>query len=298
MIGWLRPTVLIPADSFARLTLRQLEALLAHEIAHIRRHDYLVNLLQTSVEALLFFHPAVWWVSSRIRAERENCCDDSAVALCGGDRLLVARALFSLEEQRPAPALRVAASGGSLKKRVMRLVSPVSSARCRAEAGWAGASLIFGTCALVIATWLAAPSQARNNAPPEPTLRGRVLDDAGRTIAGARVRLYRRDSRWERRNPIVAEATSEPDGAFRLSAQLTPRPLSESRSLPPYVLLADFPGKAVGWRIIPLNATNFGGDITLRAASERTITVVDADGQTVPGAKVSVSFLGDPLTFA
>ena len=98
--GWLRPTVLIPAKGWSRLAVQQLEALLAHEIAHIRRHDYLVNICQVCIETVLFFHPAVWWVSKRIRTERENCCDDMAVTLCGGDRLLVARALFALEEQR------------------------------------------------------------------------------------------------------------------------------------------------------------------------------------------------------
>jgi beta-lactamase regulating signal transducer with metallopeptidase domain len=293
VIGWLRPTVLIPARELARLTLRQIEALLAHELAHIRRHDYLINVLQAAVEAVLFFHPVVWWVSRRIRVERENCCDDWAVGLCGGDRLLVARALFSLEEHRSARGLRIAASGGSLKQRVMRLVSPGSSARCHAEAGWAGASVIAGLCCLVIAIRLAAPLHARDDAQSKPSLRGRVLDDGGHAIAGARVRLYQRDSRWERRNPVVAEVTSERDGAFRFSAQLTPRPLSESRGLPPYVLLADFPGKAVGWRIIPLDATTFEGDIILRSANERTITVVDTDGRGIQGAKVTAYILGE-----
>ncbi|MHC5540278.1 M56 family metallopeptidase, partial [Singulisphaera rosea] len=83
VVGWLRPTVLIPVSSLARLTVDQLEALLAHELAHIRRLDFLVNSFQVIVEALLFFHPAVWWVSGRIRVEREHCCDDLAVDLCG-----------------------------------------------------------------------------------------------------------------------------------------------------------------------------------------------------------------------
>ena len=83
VIGWLRPVVLVPASALAGMTPQQLEAILAHELAHIRRHDYLVNLLQTLVETLLFYHPAVWWLSRRIRIERENCCDDLAVSLCG-----------------------------------------------------------------------------------------------------------------------------------------------------------------------------------------------------------------------
>ena len=73
----------MPVSALAGLTPRQVEAILAHELAHIRRHDYVVNLLQTVVETLLFYHPAVWWLSHRIRVERENCCDDLAVSLCG-----------------------------------------------------------------------------------------------------------------------------------------------------------------------------------------------------------------------
>ena len=74
--GWLRPTVLIPANGWSRLAVQQFEALLAHEIAHIRRNDYLVNVCQVFVETLLFFHPAVWWVSKRIRADTRIAVDD------------------------------------------------------------------------------------------------------------------------------------------------------------------------------------------------------------------------------
>src|SRR5205823_480846 len=73
-IGWIRPVILLPATTVLGLTPEQLEAVIAHELAHIRRHDYLVNLLQMLVETVLFYHPAVWWVSSRIRHERELCC--------------------------------------------------------------------------------------------------------------------------------------------------------------------------------------------------------------------------------
>ncbi|HEV8583255.1 MAG TPA: M56 family metallopeptidase [Thermoanaerobaculia bacterium] len=121
VVGWLRPVVLVPASAFTGLSPAQLEAILAHELAHVRRHDYLVNLLQTAVETLLFYHPAVWWVSAQIRRERENCCDDLAVAVCG-DRLGYARALVDLEGLRSTPRLALAASGGSLADRVRRLV--------------------------------------------------------------------------------------------------------------------------------------------------------------------------------
>ena len=79
-IGWLRPVILLPISALANLTPTQVEAILAHELAHIQRHDYLVNVAQTLAETLLFYHPGVWWVSRRIRAERDYCCDDVAVS--------------------------------------------------------------------------------------------------------------------------------------------------------------------------------------------------------------------------
>ena len=83
VVGWLRPAILLPASALAGLTTQQLEAIIAHELAHIRRHDYLINLLQAVIETLFFYYPAVWWVSRQIRQEREHCCDDLAVAVCG-----------------------------------------------------------------------------------------------------------------------------------------------------------------------------------------------------------------------
>ena len=126
-LGVLRPVILIPAAAFTALTAAELEAILAHELAHVRRHDFLVNLLQSAAETLLFYHPAVWWVSHRIRVERENACDDLAVAATG-DAALYARALVGLEESRAAaPRLAVAATGGSLFRRVARLLGPKRS---------------------------------------------------------------------------------------------------------------------------------------------------------------------------
>ncbi len=124
VVGWLRPAILIPAAALAGLNAAQLEAVLAHELAHIRRHDYLVNMLQTVVETLLFYHPAVWWVSSRMRHERELCCDDLAVRQCG-DAIGYARALTRLERMRVMPGPAVAATGGALMYRIQRLTGAV-----------------------------------------------------------------------------------------------------------------------------------------------------------------------------
>jgi TonB family protein len=127
VLGWLKPVVLVPAAALMALSPEGLEALLAHELAHVRRGDFLANVVQTFAEALLFYHPAVWWLSSRIRQEREHCCDDSAVQACG-DPILYASALAGLEELRTQskliPDLAPAASGGRLMHRIQRLLRP------------------------------------------------------------------------------------------------------------------------------------------------------------------------------
>jgi beta-lactamase regulating signal transducer with metallopeptidase domain len=122
VVGWLRPVILIPIGALTGLLPEHVEALLARELAHVWRRDYLVNLLQSVAEAMLFYHPAVWWVSNQIRTERELCCDDLAVAATG-DVLTYARALAELESCRPAHrSAALAANGGSLRHRIGRLL--------------------------------------------------------------------------------------------------------------------------------------------------------------------------------
>ena len=136
VIGWLRPVILIPAATLAGLTPEQLETILAHELAHIRRYDYLVNLLQIVIETLLFYHPAVWWASARIRHERELCCDDAAVRACR-DAVCYARALTRLERLRLVNPglghdLAMGSTDGALAYRIRRLTgtSEQSPSRC------------------------------------------------------------------------------------------------------------------------------------------------------------------------
>jgi len=122
VVGWVRPVVLVPVGALSGLPAAHVEALLLHELAHIRRHDYLINILQSVAESLLFYHPAVWWVSGHIRAERELCCDDLAVSI-SGDAFTYARALAQLESYRPAHfGAALAANGGSLANRIARLL--------------------------------------------------------------------------------------------------------------------------------------------------------------------------------
>ncbi|SDT87075.1 Ankyrin repeat-containing protein [Verrucomicrobium sp. GAS474] len=134
--GWLRPTLIVPVSFFSGLTPAQVEAIFAHELGHVRRHDYLVNLFQVVVETLFFYHPAVWWIGRRLREEREHCCDDIALEVVG-DRAAYARALAALEMGRGgAEVWAMAADGGSLLGRLGRLTggsapSPVETARRR-----------------------------------------------------------------------------------------------------------------------------------------------------------------------
>jgi beta-lactamase regulating signal transducer with metallopeptidase domain len=121
VLGWFRPVVLLPVRALTGLNEEQIEAVIAHELAHIRRLDCFVNLFQIATETLLFYHPAVWWVSQRVRAEREHCCDDEAIAICG-DAVNYARALTLMEEWRTAPALMMAANRSPLGERVVRLL--------------------------------------------------------------------------------------------------------------------------------------------------------------------------------
>lgn len=165
VIGWLRPVVLVPSSVVAGLTPSELESLLAHELAHIRRHDYLMNLVQTVVETLLFYHPAVWWLSRRVRELREDCCDDVAIGVCG-NRLVLARALAQVESLRaPTERLALTAAGGALLQRIRRVVGQEPVPR---QSWWlAGAVSLLLLCGLSLAVSGAWAGYFHN---PEPQL--------------------------------------------------------------------------------------------------------------------------------
>ena len=167
LIGFLRPAILIPAGLLCGLAPDQLEAILLHELAHIRRHDYAVNVMQSLVEGLLFYHPAVWWLSGVVRAERENCCDDAVVAL-RGDAVGYAATLAALEERRNVAEPVLAARGGNLMKRIRRLLEPE---RPRTVAGPAlAAVLLLAPIAVGLSAWQTKPL-APAPQPPVPAVR-------------------------------------------------------------------------------------------------------------------------------
>ena len=165
VVGYVRPVILLPLGTVAGLSPAYLEAILAHELAHVLRRDYLVNLLQTVAEVLFFYHPAVWFVASCVRTERENCCDDAATALVGDDPLRLARALTALAEWTrsatvaPAPRLALAALNrpGALLLRVRRLVQRRPAVPTLAEGIMAGALVLGGLALLGSSVALAGP---------------------------------------------------------------------------------------------------------------------------------------------
>jgi len=157
VIGYLRPAILMPLGLLAGMPTDHLEAILLHELAHIRRRDYLVNLLQTVAENLLFYHPAVWWISGVIRAERENCCDDLVVAV-RGDAHRYAVALTALESRRITGEPALAATGGDLMKRIHRLLDRPEPPHAALTPAFS-AGLILVTAAVALAAWQPNPQE-------------------------------------------------------------------------------------------------------------------------------------------
>ncbi len=121
----MKPVILVPVSMLTLLDHSEIEMILVHELAHIRRYDVIINIMQTIVETLFFFNPAIWWISRRIRIEREDCCDDMAI-VSAGSRLRYARALINLEELRMnRTCFGTAITGTPLERRIRRIVGAV-----------------------------------------------------------------------------------------------------------------------------------------------------------------------------
>ena len=156
VIGWLKPVILVPTSVFLCMSAKELELIIAHELVHIRRYDYLFNFAQSFIEILFFYHPAVWWISAQIRHERECACDDAVVKTLENSQIVYANALANLEEfrlaakQTASPVL-VAANGGKLMKRIQRIINNKNAKTSVLQNSLWSASL---TCALILALML------------------------------------------------------------------------------------------------------------------------------------------------
>ena len=218
-IGWLRPAVLLPPATLLGLTADQLEAVIAHELAHVRRHDYLVNIVQTVIETVLFYHPAVWWVSRRVRLERELCCDDVAVAVCG-DAVGYAAALTQLARLSMAPRHMfgeavLSGTDGPLVQRVQRLLAPAAL-----STGSPLPLLVAGAIALMATTvgnaWIHAQSQAI--AASAATVTGTLYDPLGQPAADLPITLDNNIDGGDSEplaTPVLLETRTDANGRYR-----------------------------------------------------------------------------------
>jgi len=172
VLGWRRPVILLPDRAIATLAPGQLRAILAHELAHVRRGDYLANALQLVADSLTFFHPAARWVSRRVRIEREYCCDDAAILVAGG--AVYARALAALDDARSDCRLAVAAVSGTLLDRIERIAGRSRRALTPARGAIVLLAAVVAAAALVAAMLALPPNipagvKLRSSRPPGGT---------------------------------------------------------------------------------------------------------------------------------
>jgi GWxTD domain-containing protein len=223
LLGHFRPMILVPVGFLTGLPPEQIEAILLHELAHVARHDYLVNLLQRFVEALFFYHPAAWWVSKVMREEREHCCDDAVISITGNAQEY-AVALAALEENRfSSQKVALAATGGKLMKRIQRILTP--SERQDSWVPLLVLGIVLASSAVLLVAWR---SEARTQEsalslvkPDTPAVYSKwlnedvvyIIDDAERgafqQLATDEERNHFIEQFWERRNPTPGSSTNK-----------------------------------------------------------------------------------------
>jgi len=204
VIGYVKPIILLPIGMCAGLSTTQLESILIHELIHIRRHDYLVNLLQSVVEALFFFNPFVWMISGILRQEREHCCDD-AVVLHQGNALAYAHALATLEEVRLSKAgiaLSLAENKNQLLNRIKRIMEKSVKNYSPRERIIPVLLLVVG---LMCASWLTVQSRNANPASSETN-----PDSPGTSVA-ADTTKKKRSAKYEMRKITTTNEDGKPD---------------------------------------------------------------------------------------
>lgn len=321
--GCFRPAILLPLSVVTGLPESQLELILAHELAHIRRHDYLVNLLQTLVETLFFYHPAVWWLSRQIRNEREDCCDDVAMATVG-NRADYGRALLALEELRAKPtALSVAATGGSLLARIRRIAGCEPAPRV-VGGGSISVVILASIATFAAVVWSAAPATEM----PERTVavaEDRIEQSTTEGVAEDEARLGEENhsasvgkneagkkpdqAEGKKGDGIAVEGTvTSADGkpcadatvgiyVTRFPGSTFPRTRTDRNGH--YRFNVDEPGEYIvaavaesfvpAWRRTAVGENRQSVDLQLRNGQPIRVRVVDQDGKPMPGVRVSFS---------
>lgn len=317
-IGFLRPVVVVPTAILLGLSPSQVECLLAHELIHIRRWDYLAVWWQSVIEVLLFYHPTVWWLSRRIRQERELICDDLVVNLTG-DRLTYSRALLSVAESATRqPALVLSADGGELKGRIARILG--QQARGGSLLSWILPLVLLSMAGVTAAYYWAGDEQVATNeevatddlaAANVPIVEaadseveiladgkisldpiaGRVVNSEREPIRGARVFLRQQpqgmtgSTNRPARARDLALTASDSLGRFRFTGVRVDDP---TRALD-VVVVAD--GFAISWKHLLNTETPENLNIRLEQPTTVAGRVVNERGEPLSGAKVRVQYL-------
>ncbi len=273
MIGLFRSVILLPAAIVTKMEPAHIEAILAHEIAHVRRFDYLANLIQSLVETVGFYHPAVWWISHIIWVEREHCCDELALTVIS-DRTRYAMALVEVEKMRAgSPRLALAANGGSLLDRVRHIVGGQATSR---TAPWAGiAALVAISFGVACAQQLSHLDSAKGKR-GQVTVRGQVLSASGEPVAGAFVTLEAVD--LDAYHLRTETATADPDGRFMFEHGTNERA----------AVIAFAKGKGIAASDGPIVK-----DATIRLQPMKSVQalIVNEDGSPVSGIEVGPTIL-------
>jgi GWxTD domain-containing protein len=219
VLGYLRPLILVPAGALAGLPPDQIEPILMHELAHIRRGDYFANMVQTFVGAVFFYHPAVWWILRVIRIEREHCCDDLVVRV-SGDAFRYAAALNAFENFRgSATEAALAVTGGDLMKSIERLLGKRERPRVPASPVFS-AGLLMLAGAIAVVAWQSTNSQTAPQDDPVVRYSNWLREDVAYIITNqerAAFRALTTDAQreefikqfWLRRDPTPGTAQNE-----------------------------------------------------------------------------------------
>lgn len=241
VIGWLQPVILLPVGFATGLAPAQVECILVHELGHIRRYDYLINLLQSLVEAVLFYHPATWYISRRIRLERENCCDDLVLAF-GANRYDYAESLLQLARQSTARielarfGMSAAGKPSELRARIARVVGAQQEVS-RSARSWP-VGIVLGVVMLALSSlWMASSVQATDplspnivpaqaSISPQPTQER--ADAWSQPLNGLRTRLSIQSSRFAAGRPIVTKLEVRNSGNQARSFYKPIEPLNSS----------------------------------------------------------------------
>ena len=194
IIGWIKPVILVPAGVFLQMDPRQLEMILAHELMHSRRLDYLINIGQHIIEIVFFYHPCVWWISNEVRREREFACDEAVVSTLENAKIVYATALTNLEQlrletKRSAPRFTVAANGGKLMNRIQRIIENKKTTRSGNQNSLWSASLASALILafLTVVFWVNVVADVNHTADKNPTLANQRETGTIATLVGVPV---------------------------------------------------------------------------------------------------------------